>query len=221
MYCETHNIDSLNADVTDGVEFLSYLFYNSTIQYSALNTARSALSTIIPEKNGLTFGKQPIVKRLMKGIFRERPALPKYTVTYDVDIVFNYILSLPKPGDINLKELSIRVATLMCILAGQRSQTISNLRTNYICPSEQKIIFPIPTLLKQTRPGFHQAPLEFSSHEDLRICPVHNIKTYIEKTKSLRGIEEGFFHQLCTSSQTSFLKNYSTLGFILFAGFWY
>ena len=39
------------------------------IDYSAFNTARSALSTIIPEKEGLKFGKQPIVKRPLKGIF--------------------------------------------------------------------------------------------------------------------------------------------------------
>ena len=79
------------------MEFLSHLFHSTDNAYSAMNTARSALSTVIPIKDGVTFGKQPIVKRLMKGIFRKRPALPKYCATFDVDIIFNYLLTLPMP----------------------------------------------------------------------------------------------------------------------------
>jgi len=139
-YCFKKGIDPLNAPVAAGVEFLSDLFHDTNVQYSALNTARSALSTVIPEKDGLTFGKQPIVKRLMKGIFKERPSLPKYTIVYDVDIVLNYMISLPKPEDVGLKELSIRIATLLCILSGQRSQTISRLTITFIRPSDTKII---------------------------------------------------------------------------------
>lgn len=193
-YCMKRNIDPFKASTSDGVEFLSHLFHNSKMEYSALNTARSALSTVIPEINGLTFGRQPIVKRLLKGIFRERPTFPKYTITFDVDKVFNYILTMPPPEAINLKQLSLRVATLLCILSGQRSQTIASLTTSFICPTEDKIVFPIASLLKQTRPGFHQEPLEFIKYDkDNRICPVFNIKLYLEKVNSLRKEEKGFF----------------------------
>lgn len=192
-------MDLLNAPVAAGVEFLSDLFHDTNVQYSAL-------STVIPEKDGLTFGKQPIVKRLMKGIFKERPSLPKYTIVYDVDIVLNYMISLPKPEDVGLKELSIRIATLLCILSGQRSQTISRLTITFIRPSDTKIIFPIASLLKNSRPGFHQEPLEFSRHEsNPNICPVFNIDSYIDRTKNLRGEEKGIFlsfvppHKLVTS----------------------
>ena len=75
-YCNVRKIDPFEANISDGVEFLADLFHNSKIEYSALNTARSALCTVIPEQDGLTFGKQPIVKRLMKGIFRVRPTSP-------------------------------------------------------------------------------------------------------------------------------------------------
>jgi len=90
-YCKINKIETLNASIGQGVEFLSQLFHSSENAYSSMNTARSALSTVIPIKDGLTFGNQPIVKRLMKG----KPALPKYSATFDVDIVFNYILTLP------------------------------------------------------------------------------------------------------------------------------
>ena len=87
------------------------------IDYSAFNTARSALSTIIPEKEGLAFGKQPVVKRLLKGIFRERPTLPRYTKTFNVDTNLSYLLTLRKPEDTGIKELSFRLATILFILS--------------------------------------------------------------------------------------------------------
>ena len=50
LYCQQHKIDPFNGTVNNGVEFLSSLFYDTDIKYSAFNTARSALSTNIPEK---------------------------------------------------------------------------------------------------------------------------------------------------------------------------
>ena len=134
------------------------------------------------------------MKRLLKGIFRERPTLPKYTVTFDVDIVFTYLQGLPHPESVALKELSMRVATILCILSGQRSQTLSVLSTTFINHPDNKIIFPITSLLKQSRPDYHQEPLEFLVYDkDPRICPVSNIKLYIENTKDIRGEERGLF----------------------------
>ena len=38
--------------------------------------------------NGTEFGKHPIIARMLKGIFRNCPALPRYMVTYDPDHIF-------------------------------------------------------------------------------------------------------------------------------------
>ena len=62
-YCKLNSIEPFNASIDQGVEFLSHLFHSTDIAYSAMNTARSALSIVIPIKDGVTFGKQPIVKR--------------------------------------------------------------------------------------------------------------------------------------------------------------
>ena len=48
-----------------------------------VNTARSALSSIFPAKDGTPFGKQPLTVRLLRGMFKQKPYLPRYTVTYD------------------------------------------------------------------------------------------------------------------------------------------
>ena len=39
----------------------------------------------------LNLGTHPLVRRFMKGVFILRPALPRYNVTWDVNIVLNYL----------------------------------------------------------------------------------------------------------------------------------
>ena len=83
-FCSSRNLNPFNATINDGAEFLTQYFLSSECEYSVINTARSALSLIFPSENGLAFGKQPIIQRLLKGMFKERPTFPRYTVTYDV-----------------------------------------------------------------------------------------------------------------------------------------
>ena len=49
-----------------------------------VNTARSALSSAFPAKDGTSFGKHPLNARLWRGMFKQKPSRPRYTVTYDV-----------------------------------------------------------------------------------------------------------------------------------------
>ena len=75
-FCKTQPVDISSASIKDGTEFLLSL-YKKGLGYSAINTARSMLSNILPVKEGIEFGKHPIVTRMLKGIFRTRPALPR------------------------------------------------------------------------------------------------------------------------------------------------
>lgn len=59
--------------------------------YSAINTARSALSGFIIVDN-LPVGQHPLVKTFLRGVhvFNIKPCFPKYGITLDVNIVFEY-----------------------------------------------------------------------------------------------------------------------------------
>ena len=61
-----------------GIEFLTYLF-DKGYTYHQIAMARSALPSVIVMENhcGITFGKHPLVKRVLKGIFEARPVFPK------------------------------------------------------------------------------------------------------------------------------------------------
>ena len=50
------NIDMNQATVAQGLDLLATLFDEGTRQYSAINTARSALSLVLLLPNGVSFG---------------------------------------------------------------------------------------------------------------------------------------------------------------------
>ena len=116
-------IDPFNASVNDGAEFLAKLFNKSKCEYSVMNTARSALSSIFPTTNDISFGKQPLFERLLKGMLKERPSLPRYTVTFDVKLIFEFIKEIACLDNTSLEICTKILATTMCLLSGQKSQT--------------------------------------------------------------------------------------------------
>ena len=85
-YCKNKQLDVTHATVNDGLDFLT-LLYKQGVGYSAINTARSALSSIITPADKTTFGEHPLVSHFPKGTFELRPSLPRYSTIWDVGIV--------------------------------------------------------------------------------------------------------------------------------------
>ena len=106
--------------------------YQSGLGYSALNTACSALSSILVLGNGKEFGEHPLVTRFMKGIFELRPVLPKYSEIWDVNVVLNYLKTIDLSTSLTLKQLTLKLTMLLCLTTGQRGQTLHKFDVNYI-----------------------------------------------------------------------------------------
>ena len=85
-FSSSRKIDPFIASVNDRTEFHAKLFNESICEYSVQNTARAVLSSIFPTTSCISFGKQPVIQRLLKGMFKAR--LPGYTFTFDVKPVF-------------------------------------------------------------------------------------------------------------------------------------
>ena len=106
----------------------------------------------------------------------------------------------------SLECLTYKSATLMWILSGQRSQTMSLLNTNHMHINENHCIFNIASLLKITRPCFYQQPLEFRRYNNQSLYVITYIKWYLLETKKLRHSDGGYFisfkppHKIVTST---------------------
>ncbi len=58
--------------------------YENELSYSAINTARAALSTILTIEGSKTFGTHPVVPTYSKGVFLNRKLVPKCNSVWDV-----------------------------------------------------------------------------------------------------------------------------------------
>ena len=168
------------------MSFLSELF-SRCLSYSSINTARSALSSILSWDNNPTpFGQLPIAKCFMKGIYELRPALPRYCSTWSIKTVFDHLRAQKPPSLLHLKDLSHSVAFLLSILSGQRCQTVHKLSIDHMTIEDSKITFVTAAKLKHSRLGVYQQPLVFMSYP-LNICIVTYLLEYLKRTSALRG----------------------------------
>ena len=139
-------------------------------------------------------GQHPLVCRFLKGVFQERPALPRYTTTWDVSEVLSYLQTLDPSAELSLKVLSQKLVMLLALLSGQRTQTLKLVHIHNIRYTEAGCLIYVTSLLKHTRPGVHQEPIKLLPYPaDSRLCVVDTLSTYLEKTKSLRGLETQLF----------------------------
>ena len=178
-----------------GINFLTELFHRG-YSYNQIAMARSALSSLIDMNSpcGLTFGKHITVKRLMKGIFEENPTFPKYKMVWHVNKLFNLFRKLDSQESLSVAVLGKKLAILIAILAGgQRVQTVHKINVADIRVFNDKCIIPIYDKLKQSKPGKHMKPMEFSVYlREPKLCIVDNLKEYLKKTSPYRKHYELF-----------------------------
>ena len=125
----------------------------------------------------------------MKGIFKKAPSLPRYCVTWDPARVLSYMDSLPRNSELLLENLTKKLCTLLAILSGSRCQTIVSLDLDHchLNENQTQLSFYISKVLKNTKPGHHQAPLEFLGFPgNEKWCPIHCFLEYTKRTRLIR-----------------------------------
>ena len=184
-----------NPHISQVLDFLTLLL-DQGCGYSAINTARSALSSIITVNN-LPVGQHSLVKRFLKGVYNVKPSFPRYIQTWDVNVVLNFLKSMDSFDIISLKNLTFKLVTLLALCTGQRCQTLSFLDLNNMNIINGCVYFHLSNLLKQSRPGVHLKPIELKPYTDQDLCVVKTLEVYIHRTAHLRD---------CNNLLISFVK---------------
>ena len=187
-FCKKRKMDPLVPNTNTAIEFLTDLFEKGC-GYSALNTARSALSTL----NGI--GSDPLVCRFIKGVFNLRPIRSRYNYVWDVSTVLNYLRSLSPARDLNLFMLGAKLLMLCALVTGQRCQTLHamTMDKDNMCISGNKAVFRIVNLLKHNSPSNPQTDVTLHSFaEDKRLCVLTYLRIYLKRTRALRSSNKLF-----------------------------
>ena len=152
-----------------------------------VNTARSALSSLLILENNEKFGEHPLVIRCMKGSFELKPSLPKYNEIWDVRVVSDYLKTFDASSALSLKELTLKLTMLLCLTSGQRGQTVHKFDFNYIQDLGDRYRISVHEKLTHTKPGRHLEPIELLAFpEDKELWFVQNLREYIHRTDPLR-----------------------------------
>ncbi len=141
-FCKKLDLDSTKPNLSIILDFLSDL-YEKGASYSTVNTARSALSTMLGPVDGVSIGNHYLITRLLKGVARLRPPACKYKSTWDTNEILVFLKSLGDNDNLILRTHSKKLAALMALCSGQRVQTLSNISLDEIKFYEDKVIINV------------------------------------------------------------------------------
>ena len=156
--------------------------------------ARSALSSVINQQQNVSFGNITIAKRYMKGIFENNPTLPKFQFTWNVSLLFNYFRNMQDIDVLDTQKLTQKLVMLMTLISGgQGAQTIHSIRVSDIKILDNKVIIPIMSPIKQTKPTKHMGPLCFQIYnKEPKLCVASHLTEYLKRTKFYRDTDKLF-----------------------------
>lgn len=182
-WCGQRKIDPLSAPIEVVLEFLTGQ-YKEGRAYRSINVYRSALSSVLPSVDSCKVGSHPLVSQLLKGIFNLRPPQPKYSHTWKVSRILEYIKSLGPNENLSLKVLSLKLVTLLGLTAPDRSSDLAKRDLRFRTFHPEGVSFSLSGLSKTSRPGdLAKTSFHAAFKEDKDLCPVECLKCYELRTR--------------------------------------
>ena len=174
--------------------------YHDGKSYSTINTYRSAISTTVKSisEDRKSIGAHPLISRLLKGIYLYRPPTARYSSTWDVSAVTDYLGTLTPLSTLSLKSLTLKTVMLCALATAQREQTMCALDLRNKIETSESIKFLVTDRLKTSRPG-KSVEVCITATDVADICPVRTLREYISRTEVLRLHDGTYQHKLFVS----------------------
>lgn len=164
--------------------------YDNGFQYRTINVHRSALSSVLPHIDGNPVGQTLLVKRLLKGILRKNPPLPRYKETWDIDLILKYFMSLSDNSELDMKTLSKKLATLLAITAPKRASEIVRLDTRFMHIGDDGVTFQLPGLSKTQSDCTPKEVFYSNFPSNKKLCILDCLQNYLILTKKFRDSDK-------------------------------
>ena len=93
---------------------------------------------------------------------------------------------------LDIQKLTQKLVMLMTLISGEQ-RTIHSIRVSDIKILDNKVVITIMSLIKQTKPTKHMAPLCFQIYnKEPKLCVVTHLTEYLKRTKSYRDTDKLF-----------------------------
>ena len=191
-FCKERKISPFDNSVENVLTFLT-LIHDQGAAYSSINCYRSAIALII----GPEIGQDNRVKRFFQGLSKLRPPKPKYDSTWDPKIVLEHFSSEDENDKLSLKDLSIKLITLLALITAHRMQTFSLINIDNIENKNSGIEIKIPDRIKTSGINRKQPVLILPTYNNnKKICVASALNCYLNKTEKIRENKKSLFISL-------------------------
>jgi len=175
-WCSERHRDPVSGPIADVANFLAYLFKEG-YKSRSLNSFRSAISSVHDPVDGIEVGKHPTISRLLKGAYHSRPPLPRYTSTWNVQVVVQYLDGLGPSDFLSLKQLTFKLVMLLALTRPSRSADLASLQIDRRRYKPEGVEFLPSTLAKQSSQGRTLREFFFPSFpHNKNLCPVETLR---------------------------------------------
>ena len=123
-WCQQRDRNPTTGPIEDVVNFLANL-YKEGYKYRSLNAYRSAISSVHTKVDGQPVGQHPLISRVLKGAFNERPPLPRFSTFWDVGVVLRYLKDQSANKELSFRSLTLKAAMLLALTRPSRSVDLS------------------------------------------------------------------------------------------------
>ena len=128
----------------------------------------------------------------MKGVFNSRTPTPKYSDTWDVKIVLDFIKNWHPLTDLALKHVTYKLVMLLALPTGQRCQTLASLDTQTMTKTAEQFVFRLTDHMKQNRPGHVFSTVHVRRYHQAELCVYQTLEHYLARTSTLRSSSKLF-----------------------------
>lgn len=185
-WCTQRGHNPISPSIPELAEFLVQL-HKAGSSYAYLGILRSTVSVLAdPGEGGVRVGQDPRITSLFKGFYKLRPPRVRYTATWSVDSVLNFYQRVEIPNkELSLKEHTIKLAMLLGINLIARAGDLNCLLAENYVEKDHKIELLLAKTMKHQRSG-PLKPVSIYVQENINICPVATLLSYIYRTREYR-----------------------------------
>ncbi len=204
-YCKSNRLNVWSPNVNNILCFLTSL-YDVGLSYSSINTAKSAISSVLGNVENSSIGSHPLVVKFMKGVAKLRPPTARYLVTWDANKLLNLFSVWEENNMLDMKHLSLKLVSLLALTTAQRVQSLASISINNIKWDNPTQIVLTDHLKCSSLARPNPVLIVNEYNLDPKLCVLSCLKCYIERTSKCRTTDKLFISYLkpysCVTSQT-------------------
>ena len=130
-WCGEREINPHSCYLNFALDFLAQLF-GKKLEYSTINTYRSALLAYHDKVDNQPVGKHAKVCKLMTGVLNRNPPKPRYVFIWDIEQVLTFIRGMPNNTQLSNRNINLKLAVLLFLGSAGRCHEICYLNIKFM-----------------------------------------------------------------------------------------